>query len=47
MFDDSFEHEVRHHGNEPRTVLLVNFWHPGIAPERRKAIAEDLDDDEQ
>ncbi|CAJ1356854.1 unnamed protein product [Effrenium voratum] len=28
VFDDSFEHEVRHEGAEARTVLLVNFWHP-------------------
>ena len=28
VFDDSFEHEVWHEGDEPRLVLLLNFWHP-------------------
>ena len=28
VFDDSFEHEVWHNGDEPRLVLLMNFWHP-------------------
>ncbi|XRB08228.1 aspartate beta-hydroxylase [Pycnococcus provasolii] len=33
VFDDSFEHEVSHHGpvgdtSVDRVVLLVNFWHP-------------------
>lgn len=33
VFDDSFEHEVLHEGDEARTVLLVNFWHPDVPPE--------------
>ncbi|KAH8052687.1 peptide-aspartate beta-dioxygenase [Aureococcus anophagefferens] len=28
VFDDSWEHEVRHDGDSPRCVLLMNFWHP-------------------
>lgn len=36
VFDDSFEHEVQHHGSLPRVVLLVDCWHPALsAPERR------------
>ena len=31
VFDDSFEHEVRHHGRVPRAVLLVDCWHPGLS----------------
>lgn len=31
VFDDSFEHEVRHHGQVPRVVLLVDCWHPGLS----------------
>ena len=35
VFDDSWEHEVRHDGASDRVVLLINFWHP------------DLDDDQK
>jgi len=31
VFDDSFEHEVQHHGQVPRVVLLVDCWHPGLS----------------
>jgi aspartate beta-hydroxylase len=31
VFDDSFEHEVQHHGHVPRVVLLVDCWHPGLS----------------
>lgn len=30
VFDDSFEHEVHHHGDEPRLVLLMDVLHPGL-----------------
>ena len=30
VFDDSFQHEVHHRGHDDRTVLLLNFWHPGF-----------------
>ncbi|MFJ3235692.1 aspartyl/asparaginyl beta-hydroxylase domain-containing protein [Streptomyces sp. NPDC086787] len=34
VFDDSFEHEVWNEGDERRTVLLFDFWHPDLsAPE--------------
>lgn len=35
IFDDSFEHEVRHRGHVPRVVLLVDCWHPGLSPRER------------
>ena len=35
VFDDSWEHEVWHRGDSARVVLLINFWHPGLPPERR------------
>eukprot|EP00435_Cladocopium_sp_Y103_P009312 s4468_g2.t1 len=38
VFDDSFEHEVLHEGDEARTVLLVNFWHPDVPPEMRQGL---------
>lgn len=28
VFDDSFEHQVEHNGDQPRIVLLINFFHP-------------------
>eukprot|EP00438_Fugacium_kawagutii_P017180 Skav215694 [mRNA] locus=scaffold3538:20170:22810:+ [translate_table: standard] len=45
VFDDSFEHEaasrrlaVVHEGDEARTVLLVNFWHPDVPAEMRQVL---------
>jgi len=31
VFDDSFEHEVWNEASEARVVLLIRFWHPGLA----------------
>ncbi|MDX0647509.1 aspartyl/asparaginyl beta-hydroxylase domain-containing protein [Sinorhizobium medicae] len=40
VFDDSFEHEVRHDGHEPRLVLLVDLFHPALgAQDRRDFVA--------
>jgi aspartate beta-hydroxylase len=40
VFDDSFEHEVWHHGEEPRLVLLLDVPHPALDEEqRRRALA--------
>ncbi|MGH8658991.1 MAG: aspartyl/asparaginyl beta-hydroxylase domain-containing protein [Gammaproteobacteria bacterium] len=30
-FDDSFEHEVVHEGEQERVVLVVDVWHPSLA----------------
>jgi aspartate beta-hydroxylase len=35
IFDDSFEHEVWHDGNQTRLVLIVDLWHPELSVERR------------
>ncbi len=32
LFEDSFEHEVWHRGNERRIVLIIDFWHPDLTP---------------
>lgn len=32
-FDDSFEHEVVHEGEETRVVLVVDVWHPDLSAE--------------
>jgi len=34
FFDDSFEHEVVHEGDDVRVVLLIRFWHLDLPPER-------------
>lgn len=36
VFDDSWEHEVRHAGDSDRIVLLINFWHPELEPHERR-----------
>lgn len=33
VFDDSFEHEVWHEGDQPRVVLLLDVPHPGLSAE--------------
>lgn len=38
VFDDSYEHDVWNHSNEERIVLLINFWHPNITPEKKQDI---------
>ena len=32
VFDDSFEHEAWHDGNETRLILIADFWHPDLTP---------------
>ena len=34
IFDDSFEHEVWHDGDEDRVVLICDLWHPDVDLER-------------
>lgn len=38
VFDDSFEHEVVHEGNESRVILLMDFWHPDVTEEQKKSL---------
>jgi aspartate beta-hydroxylase len=34
IFDDSFEHEAANeHPDQPRVVLVVDFWHPDFTDE--------------
>ena len=35
VFDDSFEHEVRHESNKTRIVLILDINHPGLSEEKR------------
>ena len=44
IFDDSFEHEVWHHGDDgygDRVVFMFDMWHPDLALEER-AVIDDL-----
>jgi len=38
IFDDSYEHEVWHHGSSVRFVLLIRFWHPDVPPAQRVSL---------
>jgi aspartate beta-hydroxylase len=38
VFDDSFEHEAWHEGNETRIILIVDFWHPDLSKEEIKLL---------
>jgi aspartate beta-hydroxylase len=31
IFDDSFEHEAWHDGEETRVVLIIDLWHPDLS----------------
>ena len=35
LFDDSWEHEVIHTGEDVRVVLIMDIWHPELPPESR------------
>jgi len=34
FFDDSYEHEIVHDGDQMRIVLLIRFWHPELPEDR-------------
>ncbi|XP_013780790.1 aspartyl/asparaginyl beta-hydroxylase-like [Limulus polyphemus] len=38
VFDDSFEHEVWHNGNQSRLVLIVDFWHPELTAHQKRTL---------
>jgi Aspartyl/Asparaginyl beta-hydroxylase len=40
VFDDSFEHEVWHEGDEERIVLILDVWHPELSAAEIWAITE-------
>lgn len=35
IFDDSWEHEVRHTGDSRRAVLILDIWHPELPVDQR------------
>jgi aspartate beta-hydroxylase len=38
VFDDSFQHAVRHDGDRVRIVLLFDVWHPELGDDERERI---------
>jgi hypothetical protein len=40
VFDDSYEHEVRNDSDECRAVLLMRFWHPNLAVQKRREVLD-------
>mmetsp|Transcript_7233 Transcript_7233/g.15656 ORF Transcript_7233/g.15656 Transcript_7233/m.15656 type:complete len:248 (+) Transcript_7233:42-785(+) len=42
VFDDSWEHEVWNCGDRVRVVLLINFWHPDLPPQKWVETADEL-----
>lgn len=42
VFDDSYEHEVHNRSSRPRTVLIVDTWHPHIPPADVETLSDPL-----
>lgn len=40
VFDDSFVHEVANPSQQPRVVLLLDVWHPGLDPTQRETVRQ-------
>ncbi|SHF86386.1 aspartyl/asparaginyl beta-hydroxylase domain-containing protein [Streptoalloteichus hindustanus] len=40
IFDDSFEHEVRHDGTEDRVVLILDMLHPDLGGDQRERLLQ-------
>ncbi len=40
VFDDTIEHEAANDSDELRVVMIIDCWHPDIAPAERAAITE-------
>ncbi|MBI3447672.1 MAG: aspartyl/asparaginyl beta-hydroxylase domain-containing protein [Acidobacteria bacterium] len=38
VFNDSFEHEVRHDGDSQRVVLIARYWHPALSAVEIEAV---------
>ena len=39
VFDDTIEHEAANDSSEPRIVLIIDLWHPGLSAAERAAVA--------
>ena len=47
VFDDSFEHEVWHEGDDDLILLVCDMWHPEMTPERVGEVLERASDDDR
>lgn len=36
IFDDSFNHEAWHEGDQTRLILILDFWHPDLTDDEVK-----------
>jgi aspartyl/asparaginyl beta-hydroxylase (cupin superfamily) len=39
VFDDTFEHSALNPSGEPRSILLMDAWHPSLSLVERKAFS--------
>jgi aspartyl/asparaginyl beta-hydroxylase (cupin superfamily) len=46
VFDDTIEHEAANDSNQPRVVLIIDVWHPGLSAAERRAIERIMEADE-
>jgi hypothetical protein len=42
VFDDTYEHEVWHRGEQTRFIMLLDVWHPELTPVERRVLGEAL-----
>jgi len=38
IFDDSFEHEIKHEGESYHLALIVDFWHPDLSESKKNEL---------
>jgi aspartyl/asparaginyl beta-hydroxylase (cupin superfamily) len=46
VFDDTIEHEAANDSDEPRIVLIIDTWHPGLSPPARAAVTRVMEADQ-
>lgn len=46
VFDDTIEHEAANDSDEPRIILIVDTWHPGLSAGERLAVKRMMEADD-
>lgn len=46
VFDDTIEHEAANDSDEPRIVLIIDVWHPGLDQQERAAVRRIMEADD-
>lgn len=46
VFDDTIEHEAANDSDEPRVVLILDTWHPGLSAAEKQAVTRVMEADE-